>query len=216
MAVGDVRGLDLGENIAIGLRIVHRPDRMRHAVRRDKVEQGTVVHILGDEFVDLRLVAVGHQNRAGLGVDRKHVAGAIVLLVRSRLLVLLDDVVVVVIQVAAADQPDLIVVVDHLAVQIQLGFILPHEIAVRQQSLEVLLGSGVHGRVVRIHFAGQVDLRAKDAQEAARVVGGELPGLLGRHDVVGDGRDLGGDVRERAKSRKRLDAKHGASLAVLG
>ncbi len=121
MAVGDIGRFYFGEDIAIGLRIGHGPDRMRHTVGRDEVEQRTVIHILRDDSVNPRSIAVGHQNRSGLGVDREHMAGAIVLLVGVRLFVLLDDAVVVVIHVAAADQPDLIVVVEHLAVQIQLG-----------------------------------------------------------------------------------------------
>ena len=73
---------------------------------------------LCDERVDLRTVAIGEEDRAGVGAQRADEPGAVVLFVLPRLLVLFDDVVFVILDVADRREPGLDVFAHALLVEV--------------------------------------------------------------------------------------------------
>ena len=96
------------------------PDRVPHAVGRGEVveRRGRRVPASASASISGR-AAVGEEHRLGVGAERQHVAGAVVLLVRPGLLVLPDDVALVVVDVHAADHAGLRPPVHDLPVEVE-------------------------------------------------------------------------------------------------
>ena len=141
--------------------------------------------------------------------ERVDVAGAVVLLVGPRLLVLLDEVRVVLGDRGAGDEPDLAVLAHPLRVDVEVRLGVRHEHAAVHQLRQVLPSLRVDRVGVLVDALGQVDLGARDVQEAVGVSLGERARLLRRDDVVGRGRDAGGERGGRAEGAKRGEDGHG-------
>ena len=61
---------------------------------------------------------------------------------------------------------------------------------------------------MRIGARQQVDFSARDVEKTQRVAARQLLRLVGAHDVVRDGRNIGGHVRERSQRSKRKNGCH--------
>ena len=199
MAVGDVRAVDARERVDVRPRIVDAPHGVAHAVLgREVVERRRPAWppTTSADRVALRLV--GEEDRAGIGVDRQRVARAVVFLVLARDLVLLDALGVVVVDVATADDADLA----HapagegglLPIGVQTGLGLAHQHAAVDHVLEATARGRVHAVVVWVDLVGQVDLRARNVQQAVLVALTQRARLFAVDDVVGNGGDLRGQL----------------------
>ncbi len=163
---------------------------------------------LGDEGVDGVRAPVGQEDGAGLGAQRLDVTHPVVLLVDPGQLVLLDDVVEVVPAGGGGDQTDLDVLAPDLLVDVEVARRVGRDDALPQEAVVVLLALGVDGVGVEVGPGRQVDLGLADVQERVGVPGREVPGLLGRQDVVRRGGDEGGEVAAGTDAAERFDAGH--------
>ena len=88
-------------------RIVHDPDLLAHTVRR-KVIYGLVRLLpIFQHFRDLRLTAVGQEDRSRVRVERVHMADTVLFLVRARQFMLFDDILQIIVYRRTTDQPRL-------------------------------------------------------------------------------------------------------------
>ena len=189
------------------------PERVRDAVGGDEVvERGPRAGRL-DQAVDLGAGAVGQEDHAGLGAQGDDVAGAVVLLVAAGPLVLADQVALVLVDREGAGDAGLHVAAHAQPVDVERWLGLGRERRRGAQPLEILPAAVVDGGGIGIGALGQLDFGAGDAQEGERLVGGELAGLGGRHDVVGDGGDAG---RDRQGGTQRAKGGQLGHARILG
>jgi hypothetical protein len=94
------------------------------------------------------------------------------------------------------------------AVDVEARLLLFDERAFGLEPLEVLARTLVDLVGVDVRPFGQVDLRARDVQEAQRVPPGERARLLRVDHVVGDGGDLPDLLTGRAQRAERVDGGH--------
>ncbi|OQC27706.1 MAG: hypothetical protein BWX70_02119 [Verrucomicrobia bacterium ADurb.Bin070] len=111
---------------------------------------------------------------------------------------------------AAGDYAGLAVAAHDLAVDIEAFAVFAQQRTARLKVAEGLGPLGVDGIVVDIHAVRQVDLRARDMQEAVGVAGGQGPRLGGIDHVVRHGGEHGGFFGGGAQGGKRFDL-HGLS-----
>ncbi len=98
----------------------------------------------------------------------------------------------------------------HLAVEVDRRLRVADERAFLDHRLQVAVGDAVDLRVVAVDLGSEVDLGADHVQKGVRLAGGALAGLLGRDDVVGLARDVGGEASGRAQGGERMDPDHPA------
>ena len=210
VTIGYVAARDGGKGLDPGRgRCFHAPDRMADAVDSDKVVEWGAVGGIGHEAVHRRHVAVGQENRPGIGVELKAVAGAVVFLVLAGLFVLAHDILRIVINVAADHQTGLGMRAHDLAIDVQVLAGLPDQRATLLKLGKGLGTLGVDAIIMNVDAVREVDLRAGDMQEAVRVAGGEGAGFGGIHDIVGDRRKGGSAFRGGTQGGKRFDL-HGS------
>ncbi len=136
-------------------------------------------------------------------------ARAVVLLIGPSALVLADEVSVVLVHGEGGGDAHLRVLAHDETVDVEARLVLFDECALRFEALEVLARFLVDLVRVDVRPFGQVDLGARDVEEAQGVPGGQRARLLGVDHVVGDGGDLGHLVGGRAQGAERVDGGHG-------
>src|SRR5688500_1793161 len=103
------------------------------------------------EYVDLGTAAIRQEYGLGMGFEREHVSGAVVLLVLSGLLVLADDILLVVVDVHAADHAGLDAAAHDLAVEVQRRCAFANENALSHEAVECLARRAIDSRIVWIY-----------------------------------------------------------------
>ena len=198
MAVGDIQRRDLCKRVDERIAVVtaEAPQRVPNAVGCLDIEQRAALRSLGHDRVDRRLSAVHHEHRAGLSAEREHMTRAVVFLVAPCPLVLLDDAAVVLVERKAGGHAGLLVHAVAQAIQVHTRLVFDDEHRLFQR-FEVPDGARVHFVGVWIGVRWQLELGARYAQKAQRVVTGLRACLLGRDHVVGNGRHPGGVLRVR-------------------
>ena len=119
--------------------------------------------------------------------------GAVILLVRARLLVFLDQPVFVVLDVAHADESLLEMSVHFLLVDIDAGRGFPDQGTLGLEKFQVLPGLGIHLGGVKVRGTGEVDLGPDHVEETdwVSIRMGFRFGCV--DDVVGEGRHSRGE-----------------------
>ena len=114
---------------------------------------------------------VGQEDDAGLRAELDDVPRAIVFLVGARALVLLDDVLLVLVDREAGGDAGLLVAAHAQAIEVERRLVLDHQRRVGAERREVLLRFRVDLSGIRIGARRQIDLRARDVQEAEWIAG---------------------------------------------
>ena len=161
-----------------------------------------------DDLVDLPRVAIGEEHRSGLRADRQHVARAIVFLVGTRLLVLLDQIAIVFIDRKTGGDAALHVAPHAQAVDVEARDVLDDERRLIAKGRERVRGLIVGGVRMRIRAGGEIDLGPRHVQEAQHVAVGQYSSFVAVHNIVGNGRDIGGGFRRGAQRGERIDGRH--------
>ena len=186
------------------------PELMPHAINGGEVIDRLLrLHEALNQGADAWTLAVGEEDRAGVGIECVHEVRAVVFFVLPGLLVLLDDVLLVILRVADGDEAGLAVTGDDLTVEIHRGFGLTHQNPLRLQPVEILACLRIHRCGIGIDFRIEIDLGAVHMQQAERLALGKGGGLLAVHHVVRNGGDLGGVFLSGDETFERADA-HGA------
>lgn len=187
VTVGDVQVRDAGaerldEDGAVA--ITDGPKRVLDAVVGGEVFDGRGAGDGGDDLVDRVVGAVREEDGLVVGAERVDVAHAIVFFVGARLLVFADRVVVVLGDARETDDAHLPVIAEALSVQPELRRRVFAERAFFEQTGERDAALGVDLVGVLVDALGQIDLWARDAQEAVIVAFSKRPGLGRRHHIV--------------------------------
>jgi hypothetical protein len=95
-----------------------------------------------------------------------------------------------------------------LAVKVEARLRILLQRALADELGEVLFALGIDGVRVEVRARREVNFRFADVQEAERVAGGHLAGFLGRHDVVRQLADLGGEFGFGSQGGKRFQGSH--------
>ena len=214
MAVGDVERVDLRERVDDVLVLVGRnlPHLVAHAVRRDEIKQRVRPHDAIDDVVDLPRVAIGEKHRSGLRADCEHVARAIVFLVGTRLLVLLDQIAIVFIDRETGGDAALHVAPHAQAIDVEARDVLDDERRLVPERRERVRGLIVGGIRMRIRVGGEIDLGPRHVQEAQSVAVGQHSSFVAVHNIVGNGRHIGGGFRRGTQRGERIDGRHEPSI----
>ena len=99
--------------------IAHHPHDVLDAVGRDEIVRRLCCGESLNQHIDLGSRLVGQKNRSGIGVERIHVAGAVVLLDPPRILMLFDQAGLVLVDTGARNKTGLHVVPHALPVEIE-------------------------------------------------------------------------------------------------
>ena len=192
----------------------HHPQPVLDAVRRDEVvlRRGPLHRL--DLAIDALACEVREEHRLVVRRERLDVAGAVVLLVRARLLVLLDDVADVLLHRGAGDEAGLPVGPHLLRVHVEARRRLPPQHPPARELVEVPLRLLVHLGRVLVRPLRKIDLRARDAEEAVGVPFRHRPRLGGVDDVVGRGGHPDGVVGGGAQRSEGAEDGHRGSSAV--
>ena len=164
------------------------------------------------DAIDLGGRAVGEKHRTGLRAEREHVPRAIVFLVAPRPLVLLDDVAIVLVERKAGGETGLHVCAHPQAIEVHARLVLDHQRAVAAAPSKLSARALIDRVGVRIGAGGQLELRARHAEEAERVAVGERARFVGADDVVGNGGDARGVGWVRTQRTERMERRHGLKL----
>src|ERR1019366_1941144 len=108
----------------------------------------------------------------------------------ARALVLLDDVPIVFAERVTSRHADLLVRAHPQSVKVHAGLVFDDERGLLQ-GVEIAGRTLVDAGRVRIGTGRQLELGARDAQEAQRVAGRQRARLIGIDDIVGNGGDTG-------------------------
>jgi hypothetical protein len=127
--IGDVEGRKLRKrrDQRVAIRSGYRPQRVFDAIDRLKIDEWRRGDDPGGDRIDGRRRLVDQEHRAGLGMHRLDVAGAIVFLVAPRPFVLLDHVGIVFRDREAARQPELLVRAHPETVEVDARLVLEHQ-----------------------------------------------------------------------------------------
>ena len=212
MTVGHVCMRHVLECIDPGTGIGDAPDRMPHLVCRHEVIQRLRRQHPSGQNLDFVPAPVGQEHRLGVRFERKHVPGAIVLLVLPSLLVLPNDVPLVIIHMNTAHQTGLSPAVHDLPIQIQRSRAIPNQDPLVYEAVERLTSQPVDARVVGIDLARKVDVGSPDMQEAVWVSLSQIGGLIPAYDIVGDSSHLRRQLRPGTKRVEGVELHGGVSL----
>ena len=111
----------------------------------------------------------------------------------------------VILATGGGDEAGLAVRAHDLAVEIEARRRVLPQRPLGDEPVEVLPALGIDFRRVKVRGGRQINFRLADVQEAERIAGGDLAGLLRRHHVVGQFADARGQFRFRAQRGKRFD-----------
>ncbi len=158
------------------------------------------------EYVDPGKAAVGEEHGLGMGFEREHVPGPVVLLVLPGLLVLPDNILLVVVDVHAADHAGLDPAAHDLAVEVQRRSAFAYQHALSDEAVECLPRRAIDPGIVWIDVWWEIDVRPPDVEEAVGIPQRQLTGLVPVHHVVGDRGHLGGQGGLRTHSVKGMES----------
>ena len=208
LAYGDGRGTAM---VAVGdvgvwhLPVEHQLQRLDRDLARDAPD-GVAAPVLGcevverlargregDQGVDRRVVAIGEEDGAGLGVGRADVVDAVLSLGLEHVLVAVDGAVLVVVHGDAGHDARLRVALRRgKAPDVVAGLLIAQEGAVGHALVQQVAGMLVHVGRVHVVVGCEARLGTVDCQKRARVgfhIGG---GACAVEDIVGRRGELGG------------------------
>ncbi len=196
--------------------VTHHPEGVAHAGIGDDVDFRRGRCHLGRQFINRGILLVGEEHRPGLGIERVHLAHAVVFLVGAGELVLADAVGVVIGHAGGGDEAGLLMIAHDQPVEVVAGGAVLLQHPFREHALEVFLALGVDLRVMGIGFGGQVDLGLGDVEEAPGLAFGAFAGLAAVEDVIGGRGHFGGFFGKGTQARERANERHGAGSWLRG
>ncbi len=211
VAVGDVEGIDLLEGLFDfpdeGV-VVDDPDGVYETVGAGEIVKRLFGPNPVEETIEHLVVAVGEEDRAGVGIGGGDVVGAIVFLVPAGELVLLDQVLLVFLDRGPGHEAGLDVSSHLLLIDIEAGLRFLDEDAPFDQFLEALGGLFVDFAVIVVELGREIDFGLGDVQERVGVFPDHLFRFFGGENVVGGSGHLGDEFEAGAEGAERFDDGH--------
>ena len=184
VAIRNISNGNGGKRINELLRILHPPNCVTHVLVIGKVIERFRLHFLVNQLIYRYLPLVGQKNRAGLRIQRIHVASPIVFFGRHGSLMLQDNILFVLLRMAGRHQARLRSPAHDKPVQEQTGICIGAKKSGFYKRPKIIACLPVHQVIVQVHARREIDFRPYNPQKTRVVAVGETPRLLRVYYVV--------------------------------